>query len=88
VVRGFVEKPKGDGNSINGGFFILNPEVLEFIEGDLVAFEDEPLKKLAASDQLRAYHHHGFWQPMDTLRDRNSLNELWLKNEAPWRIWD
>lgn len=86
VVR-FTEKPPGDNVLINGGFFVLNPEVLDFIEGDGTAWELEPLEQLARQDQLRAFRHLGFWQPMDTLRDRNHLNDLWTKGQAPWKVW-
>jgi len=88
VVTGFTEKPRGDGGRINGGFFILSPECLKLIgDGDQVAWEDKPLAELAARDQLRAFEHQGFWQPVDTLRDKNLLNELWNSGKAPWKIW-
>ena len=86
-VKGFVEKPKGDGGQINGGFFVLNPEVLKLISGDTTAFENGPLSKLASMNQIKAFRHDGFWQAMDTLRDRNYLNKLWETNQAPWKIW-
>lgn len=86
-VRGFIEKPRGDGGRINGGFFVLSPKVLDYIDGDLTSWEGDPLQRLAAEDQLMAYEHDGFWQPMDTLRDKNLLDELWLSSSAPWKIW-
>jgi glucose-1-phosphate cytidylyltransferase len=86
-VKGFVEKPKGDGGWVNAGFFVLSPEVIELIEGDNTIWEAEPLKQLAASGQLVAYQHHGFWQPMDTLRDKIQLEEMWNSGNAPWKRW-
>ncbi len=86
-VRSFQEKPKGDGAMINGGFFVLSPKVLGLIAGDATIWEREPLENLAASGQLSAYRHHGFWQPMDTLRDKNHLEELWVGGKAPWKVW-
>lgn len=87
-VNKFTEKPKGDGNWINGGYFVCDPEVLTFIdEGDSSVFEQKPLENLASQNQLYSYKHHGFWMPMDTLRDKNNLNNMWLKNDAPWKIW-
>lgn len=86
-VLGFQEKPKGDGTWINGGFFVLEPEVIDRIDGDNTVWEQEPLKGLAAQGQLTAYHHHGFWQPMDTLRDRVQLEELWAQGRATWKVW-
>lgn len=88
TVNGFSEKPKGDGGWINGGFFVLSPACLALISGDASSWEGEPLNKLAASDQLQAYQHSGFWQPMDTLREKNYLEELWLSGKAPWKIWE
>jgi glucose-1-phosphate cytidylyltransferase len=87
AVLGFQEKPQGDGFWINGGYFVLEPEVIDRIEGDATVWEQEPLKALGAEGQLTAYHHHGFWQPMDTLRDRVQLEELWAQGRAPWRLW-
>lgn len=87
AVLGFQEKPKGDGTWINGGFFVLEPAVIDRIEGDATLWEQEPLMGLAADGQLTAYHHHGFWQPMDTLRDRVQLEELWNQGRAPWKVW-
>jgi glucose-1-phosphate cytidylyltransferase len=72
---------------INGGFFVLSPKVLDLIEGDRTSWESEPLKDLAAKGELAAFVHNGFWQPMDTLREKNMLEELWISGEAPWRIW-
>jgi glucose-1-phosphate cytidylyltransferase len=86
-VSGFVEKPKGDGAWINGGFFVLSPEVIKFIKNDATVWEAEPLRDLAASGQIMAYTHDGFWQPMDTLRDKNLLEELWNSGRAPWKQW-
>jgi glucose-1-phosphate cytidylyltransferase len=86
-VTRFVEKPPGDGGFINGGFFVLSPGVLEYIEGDETPFEGEPLVKLAAVGELMAFVHSGFWQPMDTLRDKNQLEQLWSSGEAPWKCW-
>ena len=87
IVTGFTEKPRGDGGLINGGFFVLAPSVITLIEGDHIAWEDAPLAKLAHEGQLTAYEHNGFWQPMDTLREKNILEELWFKNQAPWKKW-
>lgn len=87
-VRGFREKPQGDGGWINGGFFVLSPRVIERIVGDATVWEQEPLMSLARDGQLEAYMHHGFWQPMDTLRDRNHLEALWAAGKAPWKTWE
>lgn len=86
-VSAFVEKPIGDGGSINGGFFVLSPQVLTRIAGDDTVWEEEPLRGLARDGELHAYEHHGFWQPMDTLRDRDRLERLWAEGGAPWRNW-
>lgn len=86
-VRSFVEKPRGDGAMINGGFFVLSPRVLGLIENDATVWERKPLELLAASGQLAAFEHQGFWQPMDTLRDRTYLEELWQSGQAPWKVW-
>ncbi|EAU54534.1 glucose-1-phosphate cytidylyltransferase [Mariprofundus ferrooxydans] len=83
----FEEKPHGDGGWINGGFFVLSPKVLERIEGDATSWELEPLKGLASEGELAAFRHHGFWQPMDTLRDKTQLEELWSSGSAPWKVW-
>ncbi|MDC7825108.1 glucose-1-phosphate cytidylyltransferase [Pseudomonas sp. BLCC-B13] len=86
-VTGFVEKPRGDGGWINGGFFILSPKVLPYIAEDSTSWEAEPLSQLANEGQLMAYQHEGFWHPMDTLRDKNYLEQLWQSGEAPWKQW-
>ena len=86
-VTSFLEKPHGDGGWINGGFFVLNPEVLALIDGDNTLWEKQPLETLANMGQLCAYFHSGFWQPMDTLRDKNHLEELWSSGTAPWKSW-
>ena len=87
TVSGFVEKPLGDGSWINGGFFVLSPKVIDTIAGDSTSWELEPMAKLAADDQLRAFVHPGYWQPMDTLREKNVLEELWSSGQAPWKVW-
>ena len=87
-VRGFQEKPLGDGAWINGGFFVLSPAVLDLIEGDSTVWEREPLERLATDSELVAYKHHGFWQPMDTLREKNYLEGLWASGKAPWKVWE
>jgi glucose-1-phosphate cytidylyltransferase len=87
-VNSFVEKPHGDGMYINGGFFLLNPKVIDLIDNDGTIWEREPLELLAKTDQLEAYKHSGFWQPMDTLRDKQYLEELWQSSKAPWKIWE
>ncbi|NET02907.1 MAG: glucose-1-phosphate cytidylyltransferase [Sphaerospermopsis sp. SIO1G2] len=86
-ITNFREKPEGDGAWINGGYFVLEPEVINFIEDDTTIWEKEPLEKLAEMEQLSAFKHNGFWQPMDTLRDKNYLEDLWRKEQAPWKIW-
>jgi len=86
-IKQFSEKPKGDGALINGGFFVLSPKVLDLLEDDSTVWEQEPLNKLVGSGELMAYEHHGFWQPMDTLRDKHYLEELWSKKKAPWKVW-
>ena len=86
-VRTFLEKPQGDGGMINGGFFVLAPAVLDLIDGDDTVWEQEPLRTLAAQGELMAYEHHGFWQPMDTLRDKQQLEALWDSGRAPWKVW-
>ena len=86
-VTGFMEKPEGDGGLINGGFFVLSPKCLSLIEGDETSWEGSPLTTLASRAQLMAFEHIGFWQPMDTLRDKNLLEGLWDSGKAPWRIW-
>ncbi|MEW6694023.1 MAG: glucose-1-phosphate cytidylyltransferase [Pseudomonadota bacterium] len=87
-VRGFQEKPPGDGAWINGGFFVLNPKVIDYIEGDQSSWEGAALQKLAQEGELQAFEHHGFWQPMDTLRDKNHLEALWQSGQAPWKCWE
>lgn len=87
-VTSFSEKPKEGSGWINGGFFVASPKVLDYIEGDGTAWESEPVARLAAENQLSVYNHTGFWQPMDTLRDKTHLEELWAKGAAPWRVWD
>jgi glucose-1-phosphate cytidylyltransferase len=87
AVNGFVEKPKGDGGWINGGFFVLSPACLDYIEGDTSSWEGEPLTRLAAEGELQAFKHTGFWQPMDTLRDKNHLEALWTDGKAAWKCW-
>ena len=86
-VLGFQEKPRGDGGWINAGFFVLDPGVFDLIEGDATVFEKEPLETLAREGQLVAYKHRGFWQPMDTLRDKTQLEALWRSGNAPWKVW-
>jgi glucose-1-phosphate cytidylyltransferase len=88
TVRAFVEKPRGDGGTINGGFFVLSPRVLELIEGDQTVWEREPVETLARDGELMAYDHRGFWQPMDTLRDRHYLERCWATGDAPWKVWE
>jgi glucose-1-phosphate cytidylyltransferase len=83
----FEEKPQGDGTWVNGGFFVLEPQVLSYIEGDATSWEREPLEALAREGQLSAWAHRGFWQPMDTLRDKMKLEELWQRGVAPWKTW-
>jgi glucose-1-phosphate cytidylyltransferase len=86
-VTRFVEKPEGDGGWINGGFFVLEPAVFDLIDGDETIWEREPLQSLAASGQLHAFRHQGFWQPMDSLRDKQLLDDLWQSGRAPWKTW-
>ena len=88
TVIGFSEKPRGDGGLINGGFFVLSPKCLDFIEDDQTSWEGSPLSALVERKQLMAFEHKGFWQPMDTLRDKTQLEELWLSGRAPWKTWD
>jgi len=87
LIEYFQEKPDGDGSWINGGFFVLNPLVLERIENDFTSWEAEPLAQLASDGELFAFRHEGFWQPMDTLREKKMLNDLWANGKAPWKIW-
>lgn len=86
-VTGFTEKPQGDGGWINGGFFVLHPRAIDYIEGDLSSWESDALHKIAFDGELQVYAHDGFWQPMDTLRDKNLLEELWNSTKAPWKVW-
>ncbi|MBW4470148.1 MAG: glucose-1-phosphate cytidylyltransferase [Stenomitos rutilans HA7619-LM2] len=86
-IKQFHEKPEGDGAWINGGYFVLEPEVIDYIEDDTVMWEHEPLKKIAHDGKLAAFRHDGFWQPMDTLKDKNYLDDLWQKGKAPWKVW-
>jgi glucose-1-phosphate cytidylyltransferase len=87
TVRGFIEKPRGDGGWINGGFFVLSPKVIDHIAEDATCWELEPMAHLAAENQLQAFEHNGFWQPMDTLREKNLLEDLWASGKAPWKNW-
>lgn len=87
-VTSFKEKPKGDGALINGGFFVLSPRVIDLIDGDATIWEGDPMERLAQQGELSAYVHEGFWQPMDTLRDKNLLESLWQSGQAPWKLWD
>ena len=87
-VTSFVEKPRGDGGVINGGFFVLSPKVLDFIDGDQCSWEGKPLTRLAEQGEMMAFEHQGFWQPMDTLREKNLLEELWTSGKAPWKCWE
>jgi len=86
-VKGFTEKPRGDGGLINGGFFVLSPRCIDRIADDQSSWEGEPLAGLAADGELMAFEHDGFWQPMDTLREKNLLEELWQSGKAPWKVW-
>lgn len=88
VVRGFLEKPQGDGGWINGGFFVLSPSVLDYVKGDDTPWEQEPMERLSREGNLAAFSHKGFWQPMDTIRDKNQLEELWHAGSAPWKTWE
>jgi glucose-1-phosphate cytidylyltransferase len=87
IVEGFLEKPQGDGGWINAGFFILSPKVIDLIKDDNTVWEEDPLISLANKKELSVYRHKGFWRPMDTLRDKTSLNELWASGNAPWKKW-
>jgi glucose-1-phosphate cytidylyltransferase len=86
-VESFLEKPRGDGSWINGGYFVCEPKVLDYIDGDETIFEREPLEKLAKEGELFTFKHHGFWKPMDTLRDKNELNKMWSSGKARWKVW-
>lgn len=87
IITGFKEKPTGDGAWVNGGFFVLEPECMNYIKGDDTDWEDEPMENLAKSSNLAAYRHQDFWQPMDTLRDKHYLENLWSRGNAPWKVW-
>jgi glucose-1-phosphate cytidylyltransferase len=87
-ITAFKEKPQGDGASISGGFFVLSSRVIDYIDDETIKWEDQPLEKLASEGQLSAYQHNGFWQPMDTLRDKVLLDDLWKSGKAPWKIWE
>ena len=88
MITSFMEKPKGDESWINGGFFVCEPQVFDYIENDdSITFEKAPLENIAKNHQLNAYKHYGFWKPMDTLRDKNELTDLWVNNKAPWAVW-
>lgn len=88
LVTSFREKPAGDGSWINGGFFVLEPQVFDYLEGDFTVWEKKPLEKMASENQLAIFKHQGFWQPLDTLRDKNYLEELWSSGKAPWKSWE
>lgn len=88
AIHSFMEKPRGDNRWINAGFFVLEPEVFKYIEGDATIWEREPLEKIARDGQLNAYKHNGFWKPMDTLRDKIELEDLWQSGKAPWKVWE
>jgi glucose-1-phosphate cytidylyltransferase len=87
MVTSFLEKPRGDGSWINGGFFVLDPKVIDYISDDSTIWEKEPLEKLSKTNQLVAFKHSGFWKPMDTLRDKIELEQLWASGSAPWKFW-
>jgi glucose-1-phosphate cytidylyltransferase len=87
-ITSFQEKPHGDGAWINGGFFVLSPKVIDYIDSDATVWEREPMERLAKEGQFNAYRHDGFWQPMDTLRDKHHLEQLWQSGKAPWKIWN
>lgn len=87
LIKSFHEKPQGDGGWINGGFFVLEPQIFDLIENDVAVWEREPIERMAQMGQLSAFKHKGFWQPMDTLRDKKKLEELWDSGQAPWKVW-
>lgn len=87
AVHSFMEKPKGDGSWINGGYFVCEPQVFDYIEGDYTLWEHEPMEKIAAEGQMVAFEHKGFWKPMDTLREKHELEEDWVSNKAKWKVW-
>lgn len=86
-VKSFIEKPKGDGAWINGGYFVCEPGVFDFIEGDHITWEREPMERIAQQHQMMAFKHAGFWKPMDTLKDKEDLNKMWESGEAVWKVW-
>ncbi len=88
MVTRFEEKPQGDGSWINGGFFVVEPKVLDLVDDDTTIWEQKPLKTLASENQLNAFYHRGFWQPMDTLRDKRELEKHWASGQAPWKAWE
>tara|TARA_B100000519_G_C14226436_1_gene430245 strand:+ start:964 stop:1737 length:774 start_codon:yes stop_codon:yes gene_type:complete len=88
IVTQFIEKPRGDGGRVNGGFFVLSPKIFDYIQGDQTVWEEEPMENLSKERQMVAFHHDGFWQSMDTLRDKNYLEELWISGKAPWKVWN
>ena len=88
AIRSFQEKPKGDGSKINGGFFVFSNQIFDYIENDSTVLEEFPLQQLAKDSELMAFNHDGFWQPMDTLRDKNLLENLWQNKKAPWKVWN
>ncbi|MDO9580151.1 MAG: sugar phosphate nucleotidyltransferase, partial [Bacteroidales bacterium] len=87
AVLGFIEKPQGEGGWINAGFFVLSPKVLDYIDGDSSSWEEESLSRIASDGELMAFEHTGFWQPMDTIREKNLLEHLWQSGKAPWKVW-
>ncbi|MCW3110827.1 MAG: rfbF [Segetibacter sp.] len=87
TVSSFTEKPKGDGAWINGGYFVCQPDIFKYLDGDSTVWEKEPLEKIAGEGQMQAFKHHGFWRPMDTLKDKHDLNEMWDSNKAHWKTW-
>ncbi|MGE0385019.1 MAG: glucose-1-phosphate cytidylyltransferase [Gammaproteobacteria bacterium] len=87
AIRSFTEKPRGDGGWVNGGFFVLSPRAIDYVDGDSIMWEHEPLERLARDGQLQAFKHDGFWMAMDTVRDRNELEALWVRGNAPWKVW-
>jgi glucose-1-phosphate cytidylyltransferase len=86
-VQSFFEKPKGDGAWINGGYFVCEPSIFDYIEGDATIWEKEPMERIATDGQMKAFKHNGFWRPMDTLKDKMDLHEMWVAGKAPWKIW-
>ena len=88
LVKNFSEKPKGDGSWINGGFFVLKQDIFKYLKDDSTVWEKQPLEKLSKKSELSAFHHHGFWYAMDTMRDKNYLDSLWFSKKAPWKLWD